>query len=204
MHIVRHRCSILSVLWRKGRAGAGRGKARRTSRRQGQFSSTNFETGQPTSSSCNVLQCVAGITSWSLQMNAEQRKRIINPCFKGGHKHVAVCHRNKEKRTGEALWLRDPTAENGKSIYGAILFPARPQANAHITYGRANAVPREGEAVKRSERERSGRNHLMLRVTSRGRRGNSQVLFLALRVVEGSNPQFTYKLMFRGSSVFSW
>ena len=65
---------------------------------------------------------------------AEQRKRIINPCFKGGHKHVAACHRNKEKRSGEALWLRDPTAENGKSIYGAILFPARPlAANAHIT-----------------------------------------------------------------------
>ena len=84
------------------------------------------------------MYCVAGITNWSLQMNTEQRKRIINPCFKGGHKHVAACHdchRNKEKRSGEALWLRrDPTAENGKSIYGAILFPARPlAANAHIT-----------------------------------------------------------------------
>ena len=155
MHIVRHRCSILSVLWRKGRAGAGRGKARRTSRRQGQFSSTNFETGQPTSSSCNVLQCVAGITSWSLQMNAEQRKRIINPCFKGGHKHVAACHRNKEKRSGEALRLSVPTAENGKSIYGAILFPARPlAANAHITDSR---MPRESGCVEQRARSRRRR-----------------------------------------------
>ena len=185
--------------------GAGQGEANVASPRPVQFNELRDWTIHLLILQCPAMYvCVAGITSWSLQMNAEQRKRIINPCFKGGHKHVAVCHRNKEKRTGEALWLRDPTAENGKSIYGAILFPARPQANAHITDGRANAVPREGEAVKRSERERSGRNHLMLRVTSRGRRGNSQVLFLALRVVEGSNPQFTYKLMFRGSSVFSW
>ena len=40
----------------------------------------------------------------------------------------------KSKRSGGALWLSVPTAENGKSIYGAILFPARPlAANAHIT-----------------------------------------------------------------------
>ena len=104
-----HRCSILTperTVEEGARGGGGGGEARRTSRHQGQFSSTNFETGQSTSSSCNVL-CVAGITSWSLQSNGNASLiRVLKVVTSTSPHAIGIKRRGAERLSGSVIRQR--------------------------------------------------------------------------------------------------